>query len=89
MNSWERFDEISLPSKEKSYSFLNIEAITDINYKHAKRIFKEFKINNFGHYRNLYVKSDTLLLADIYQNFINMCLQIYELDPAYFYHYPD
>ena len=59
MDSWERFDEISLPSKENFYSFLNIEDITDIDYKHAKRIFGEFKINNLGDYYDLYVKGDT------------------------------
>ena len=61
-----------------------MEDITDIDYKHAKSLFIEFKINNLGDYHDLYVKSDTLLLADIFENFRNMCLEIYELDSAYF-----
>ena len=43
-----------------------------------------FEINNLGDYHDLYVQSDTLLLADVYENFRNMCLDIYELDPVYF-----
>ena len=85
MNSWERFDAISLPSEENFYSCLNMEDITDIDYKHAKRVFRKFKINNLGDYHDLYVKSDTLLLCDILENFRNKCLETYELDPAYFF----
>ena len=62
---WEQFDERSLPNKENFYGCLNMEDITDIDFKHAKRAFREFKINNLGDYHNLYVKSDTLLLADL------------------------
>ena len=61
-----------------------MEDITDIDYKQAKRVFREFKINNLGDYHNLYVKSDTLLLSDIFENFRNKCFETYELDPAYF-----
>ena len=52
-----------------------MENTTDINYKHAQRIFREFKINNLGNYHDLYVKSDTLLLADIFENFRNKFLE--------------
>ena len=54
---------------ENFYSCLNMEDITNIDYKHAKRVFREFKINNLGDYHNLYVKRDTLLLADIFAKF--------------------
>ena len=47
-------------------------------------MFKAFKLNNIGDYHDLYVKSDTLLVADIFENFRNMCIEIYELDPAHF-----
>ena len=76
MDSWERSDETSLHSKENFYSCLNMKDITDIDYIHAKRVLKEFKINNLGDYHDLYVKSDTLLLADIFENFRNKCLKI-------------
>ena len=88
MDSWERFDETSLLNKEKFYSCLNMEDITDIDYKNAKRIFRELKINNLGDYHDLYVKSDTLLLVNIVENFRNKCLETYELDPAYFLSLP-
>ena len=89
MDSWERFDETSLPNKENFYSCLNMEDITDIDYKRAKKVFREIKINNLGGYHDLYVKSDTLLLADILENFRNMCLETHELDPAYFLSLPE
>ena len=52
------------------------------NTLHAKRVCKDFKIKNFGEYHDLYVESDALLLGDIFENFRNMCLVIYELDRA-------
>ena len=61
-----------------------MEDITDIDYKHAKRVFGEFKINKLGDCHDFYVKSGTLLLADIFENFRNKCLETYELDPTYF-----
>ena len=66
MNSWKRCNETSLPNKEDFYSCLNIEDITDIYYRHAKRVFEELEVNNLGDYHDLYVQSDTLLLADIF-----------------------
>ena len=62
--------------------------ITGIDYKHAKRVFREFEINNLGDYHDLYVKSDTLLLADIFENFRNKWFETYKLDPAYFLSLP-
>ena len=66
MDSWERFDETSLPDKDAFHSSLNIEDITDADHRHAKRSFKEFDNKNLGDYHDLYVKSDTLLLADVF-----------------------
>ena len=84
MDSWEKFDETSLPDKKAFYSNLNLEDISDEDYAHAQKVWDVFEINNLGEYHDLYVQSDTLLLADIYENFRNMCLNIYELDPVYF-----
>ena len=64
------------------YSHLNMEDITDADYVHAKRVCKDFEIKNLGEYHDLYVKGDTLLLADAYENFKNICLTIYVLDSA-------
>ena len=84
MDNWERFDETLLPSKEAFYSKLNMEDITDTDYRHANKVFKEFKLKNVGEYHDLYVQSDTLLLADVFENFRNICIKVYELDPAHF-----
>ena len=85
MDTWERFDEILLPNKEDFHSSLNMEDTTDVDYRHAKKVFKEFKMNNLGDYHDLYVQSNTLLLADVFQNFRNTGFETYKLDPAYFY----
>ena len=84
MDSWERFDEASLPDKEAFYNSLNMKDITDVDPRHAKRVFKSFNNKNFGDYHDLYVQSDTLFLADVFENSRNMYIEIYELDPAHF-----
>ena len=83
MDNWERFNETSLPNKESFYSSLNMENIDDIDYRHGNNVFKKFKLKNLGEYQDLYVQSDTLLLADVFENFRNMCIKVYELDPAH------
>ena len=81
MDNWGKFGE-TLPEKEDFYSNLNMEDITDVDYVHAKRVCKDFEIKSLGEYHEMYVQSTTLLLADVFENFRNMCLEIYELDPA-------
>ena len=88
MDSWKIFTETSLPSKEDFYSNLNMENIDDIDYRHGNNVFKGFKLENLGDYHDLYVQSDTLLLADVFENFRDMCLKEYELDPAHFLSLP-
>ena len=61
-----------------------MEDITDVDYRHAKRVFKNLSNKNLGDYHDLYVQSDTLLFADVSENFRNMCVKVYELDPAHF-----
>ena len=87
-DTWEKFSKISLPSKEDFYSNLNMEDISDIDYRHANNVFKVFKLENLGDYHDLYVQSDTLLLADVFDNFRDMCLKECELDPAHFLSLP-
>ena len=84
MDDWERFHETSLPDKESFYSSLNMENIDDIDYRHCNNVFKKFKLENLGEYHDLYVQSDTLLLADVFENFRNLCIKVYELGPAHF-----
>ena len=84
MDNWERFNEMSLPSKKYFYSNLNMENIDDIDYRHGNNIFKRFELKNLGEYHDLYFQSDTLLLADVFENFRNKCLEVFELDPPHF-----
>ena len=79
-----KFNETTLPKKEELYSNLNMDNITDPDYMHAKRVCKDFEIKTLGEYHDLYLKSDILLLADVFENFGKMCLEIYHLDPVKF-----
>ena len=88
INNWERFDETLLPNKKSFYSNLNMENIDDIDYRRGNHVFKRFKLKNLGEYHDLYVKSNTVLLADVFENFRNTCLKVYELDPAHFLSLP-
>ena len=85
MDSWERFDRKSLPDKEAFYSKLNLEDITDKDYARAQKVWEVFQIKNLGEYYDLYVQSDTLLLANpLFENFRDKCIEIYGLDPVHF-----
>ena len=64
-----------MPEKDDFCSHFNMEHITDADYAHAKRVCKDFKIKNLGEYHDLYDQSDTLLLADVFKNFKNMCIK--------------
>ena len=83
-DSWEKFDETTLPPKEAFYSNLNLEDFSDEDYEHAQKVWDVFETRNRGEYHDLYLQSDTLLLADVFENFRNMCLDVYGLDPVYF-----
>ena len=88
MDSFNRFEETENPPKEAYYSILNDQEITDEDYEHSIKIWKEDKIKNLGEYHDLYLKIDVLLLAEIFENFRNVCLKHYELDPAHYYTSP-
>ena len=63
---------------------MNLEDITDEDYSHAQKVWNEFEIKNIGEYHDLYVQSDTLLLADAFEKFRETCIEISQLDPAHF-----
>ena len=84
MGSWERFDETSLLDKEAFSSSLSKEDITDVDHVHVKRVFDKLINKKLRDYHDLYIQSDTLLLADVFENFRNKCIKIYEIDPAHF-----
>ena len=83
MDSWERFNETSLPDKKHFYSELNLEDITDRDYSHAQKLFEEY-CTDIDDYHDLYVQTDTLLLTDVFEKFRDKCIEIYGLDPSYF-----
>ena len=88
MDNWDRFDEEELPGKSDFYSSLNMDEITDVDYRHAKKVFDKFCIKNVGEYHDLYLRSDTLLLADVFENLRDISIKVYGLDPAYFLSVP-
>ena len=85
MNGIEKFFEEKLSPKEAFYSKLNDCGVSDEDYERAETIWKEFEIKNLGEYHDLYLKSDVLLLADVFEEFRNICLENYSLDPAWYY----
>ena len=88
MDDWEKFNETLLPEKEDFYSDLHMDDITDADYAHPKRVCKDFEIKYLGEYHDFYDQSNTLLLANVFENFRNTCLKTYELDPAKFLQLP-
>ena len=83
-----KLDEKQLPPIEEFYSHLTEEGISEDDYEHAKTVWKEFKIKSMSDYHDLYLESDVLLLADVFENFRNVCLKNYKLDPAWYYTTP-
>ena len=80
MDSFGRFSEKKLPTKDDFYSILNDERISYTQYVHAIKVWNTFKLNNIGEYHDLYLKSDVLLLTDVFENFRKTCMQYYKLD---------
>ena len=88
MSGIEKFSEEKLLPKEEFYSKLNDCGVSDEDYDHAKKVWKEFEVKNMGEYHDLYLKSDVLLLADVFEEFRNVCMENYSLDPAWYYTSP-
>ena len=88
VSSIERLSETQLPPKEQFYSKLNDEDISDEDYQHAINVWDTFKCKTIKDYHDLYLKSDVLLLADVFENFRKTCLKHYNLDPAHYYTSP-
>ena len=88
VSSNEKLSETQLPPKEEFYSKLNDEDITDDDYQHAINVWNTFKCKTIRDYHDLYLKSDVLLLSDVFENFRKTCLKHYNLDPAHYYTSP-
>ena len=84
MDSWKKIDETAIPPKEPFCSELNEEGISDADHAHVQKLCEVFEIKNIVDYHDLYVQCDTLLLADVFKNFRDKCIEICELDHAYF-----
>ena len=88
MSCFEKFQDSRLPKKEDFFSVMNNEHITDEEYQHAQNVWNEFGLSSMGGYHDLYLKSDILLLTDVFENFRKACQQYYELDPAHYFTTP-
>ena len=85
VNSWDRFEETQLPPISAFYSNLNMSSISEEDYQHAQRVWKEFGIHNLGDYHDLCLRTDVVLLANVFEAYRDTCLKHYKLDPAHFY----
>ena len=85
MDSWDKFNKTSLPNIDKFYSNLNMSGVSDVDYEHARRVWKEFGIRNMGEYHDLYLRTDVVLLANVFESFRRVCLENYGLNPSHFY----
>ena len=88
MTDWDKFKETKLPPREAFYSKLNMSGVGNEDYEHANRVWKEFGLKDLGEYHNLYLKTDVILLANVFEAFRKVCLKNYGLDPAHFYTAP-
>ena len=88
MDSFEKFEEPELPPKDQFYSSVKKEHVTNKDYEHVQLVFKKFAMTSLGEYHDVYLKTDVLLLSDVFEAFRHLSLQQYELDPCHFYTSP-
>ncbi|XP_014299742.2 uncharacterized protein LOC106694097 [Microplitis demolitor] len=88
VDSWDKLNSTKLPAKKHFFSKLTNSDVSDDDYKHAERVWNTFGIQTLGEYSDLYLKTNALLLADIFQNFRKSCKQTYNLDPLHYYTAP-
>lgn len=88
IDEYAKLEEIALPQKESFFSSLTGTNISDADYIHAQNVWNEFGIQTLGEYSDLYLKTDVLLLADVFENFRNACIATHSLDPAHYFGAP-
>ena len=88
MDSFDKFNDRHLPSKQKFFCMLSDEHITDKDYEHAQNVWNTFNLESMGQYHDLYLNSDVLLLADVFEKFRKTCLRYYKLDPCHYFTSP-
>jgi len=87
-DDWSKLEQTTLPPKEDFYSSLTEKNIEDSEYQFAAEAWDHFGCQTLGEYSDLYLKIDVLLLADIFENFRDVCMKAYNLDPAYYFTAP-
>ena len=75
IDSWDKFNETRLPSKDSFYSNLYMSGVGDKEYEHARNVWREFRIRNMGEYHDRYLKTDTVLLANVFESFRSVCME--------------
>ena len=75
MDDWEKFNEWQLPEKESFYRTFNLVDISDKDCMISKRVYRDFEIENLGEYHDLYLRSDVILLTDVFENFWKQVLK--------------
>ncbi|XP_060855571.1 uncharacterized protein LOC132933276 [Metopolophium dirhodum] len=84
VDSWSKLDNAFLPSKLEFYNSLTDEQISDEDYRHAKNVWNTFDVKTLGEYSDLYLKTDVTILADVFENFRDICLSTLRIDPAHY-----
>ena len=80
MDSSEKFNDTQLPERKDFYSLLTDDDISESDYRRAQEVWNTFRIKDMGEYHDLYLKSDILLLSDVFENFRETCLLNYIMD---------
>nr|XP_015839705.1 PREDICTED: uncharacterized protein LOC107398798 [Tribolium castaneum] len=88
VDSWDKLNETILPSKKDFYSTMHESNISEDSYKHAETVWQTFKIQTLGEYSDLYLRTDVILLADVFETFRETCLNTYKLDPLHYFTLP-
>ena len=88
MDSFDKFNKCRLPARKRSYSTLKGAGINNEDYERAKKVWNDFDMKNMGDYHDLYLKTDVLLLCDVFETFVDMCMRYYGLDPCHYFSAP-
>ena len=75
MSSRDKFEEPQLPPTEAFYISLNMSNVSEGDYEHVQRVWKEFRTRNLGEYHDLYLKTDVILIANVFEAFRDTCLE--------------
>ena len=88
MDSFDRFNESKLPEIKDFYSTMKGSTVSEKEYNHAQNVWNELKIKNLKEWHDLYLKTDVILLADVFESFRDISMKIYDLDPCHYYTVP-